>query len=453
MKLLIDNGWVIPVDGRRESIENGAVAIDGTRIVAVGPRDEVTRAFRADRTIDAAGKAVLPGFVNTHSHLMGAFNKGLTEDPPQLSGGLFTIAMPLQRQFVRREEVYWPAMMHALETVKTGTTTINEVWWFEHEVAKVIRDLGLRAVVAENISEHDLTKLHPDHQERHYDADEGTRAVETALSFIDDWHGKADGRITCKFGPFSADTCSERMLLRIKELADQRGLGYHVHLAQIPGEVEYMRKAYGKGSVEYLHGLGYLSPRFVGAHCVFMTPDEVGIMKDTGAHMSHTAYLVGKRGYFPPMDEVYRQGVSVSIGADWLSNDVFKIMRAAILLARHQAKSTTIINGPRVLEFATLGGARALGLEREIGSLEVGKRADLFLLNLCVPWLNPIRPQNIVSNIVYNANGSDVTDVVIDGRIVVADGRCVTVDETEAFRECERVARTVWERARPLLGA
>jgi 5-methylthioadenosine/S-adenosylhomocysteine deaminase len=213
-----------------------------------------------------------------------------------------------------------------------------------------------------------------------------------------------------------------------------------------------MRKAYGKGSVEYLHGLGYLSPRFVGAHCVFMTPAEVGIMKDTGAHMSHTAYLVGKRGYFPPMDEVYRQGVSVSIGADWLSNDVFKTLRAAILLARHQAKSTTIINGPRVLEFATLGGARALGLEREIGSLEVGKRADLFLLNLRLPWLNPIRPQNIVSNIVYNANGSDVTDVVIDGRIVVEDGRCVTVDETEAFRECERVARTVWERARPLLG-
>jgi 5-methylthioadenosine/S-adenosylhomocysteine deaminase len=214
-----------------------------------------------------------------------------------------------------------------------------------------------------------------------------------------------------------------------------------------------MRKAYGKGSVEYLHELGYLSPKFVGAHCVFMTPDEVGIMKDTGAHMSHTAYLVGKRGYFPPMTEVYRQGVSVSIGADWLSLDVFKIMRAAILLARHQAKSPAIIDGPRALEFATMGGARALGLDKEIGSLEPGKRADLFLLNLRVPWLHPIRPQNIVSNIVYNANGSDITDVIIDGRIVVDAGHCVTVDEEETFRECDSIARIVWERARGLFDA
>jgi len=128
MKLLIDNGWVIPVDGRRDSIEKGAVAIDGARIVAVGPRDEVAQSFKAERTIDASGKAILPGFVNTHSHLMGAFNKGLTEDPPKLSGGLFTLAMPLQRKYIRPEEVYWPAMMHAMETLKTGTTTINEVW-------------------------------------------------------------------------------------------------------------------------------------------------------------------------------------------------------------------------------------------------------------------------------------------------------------------------------------
>jgi 5-methylthioadenosine/S-adenosylhomocysteine deaminase len=453
MKILIDKGWVIPVDGRRSYIENGAVAIDGARIVAVGHRDDVLKSFKPDRTLDATGKAVMPGFVNTHSHLMGAFNKGLTEDPPTVSGGLFSLAMPLQRKYIKPEEVYWPAMMHALETVRTGTTTINEVWWFEREVAKTVRDIGLRAVIAENISEHDLTRLHPDIQERHYDAGEGQRAIDASLAFIDEWHGGADGRITCKFGPFSADTCSENTLLQIKDLAEKRGLGYHVHLAQIPGEVEYMRKAYGKGSVEYLHGLGYLSPKFVGAHCVFMSPAEVAIMRDTGAHMSHTAYLVGKRGYFPPMDEIYRQGVSLSIGADWLSTDVFKIMRAAIILGRHQARSAAVVNAARVLEMATMGGARALGLDKEIGSLEVGKRADLFLLNLRLPWLNPIRPQNIVSNIVYNANGSDVTDVLIDGRVVVADGHCLTVPEEQAFQECERVATSVWERARALFEA
>jgi len=453
MKLLVDNGCVIPVDGRRPFIERGAVAVDGTRIVAVGPRDEVVKGFKAEKTLDATGKAVLPGFVNTHSHLMGAFNKAITEDPPQLSGGLFKVAMPLQCKYIRPEEVYWPATMHALETLRTGTTTINEVWWFEREIAKAVRDVGLRAVIAENISEHDLTRLHPDYQERHYDLDEGKRAIETALAFIDQWHGGADGRITCRFGPFSADTCSEATLVRIRELAEARGLGFHVHLAQIPGEVEYMRKAYGKGSVQYLHGLGYLSPRFVGAHCVFMSPDEIDIMKDTGAHMSHTAYLVAKRGYFPPMPEIYKRGVSVSIGADWLSNDMFKILRAAILLARYQAKSTAVIDAARVLELATMGGARALGLDREVGSLEAGKKADLFLLNLRLPWLNPIRPQNLVTNIVYNANGSDVTDVIVDGRVVVSGGRATSVDEDEVYRACQQTAESVWTRASALFDA
>jgi 5-methylthioadenosine/S-adenosylhomocysteine deaminase len=449
-KLLIDNGWVIPVDGRRDSIEGGAVAIEGDRIVAVGPRDEVRKAFAADRSIDATGKAVLPGFVNTHTHLMGAFNKALTEDPPCISGGLFTIAMPLQRKYIRPEEIYWPCLMHAMEMLRTGTTTINEVWWFEREAAKSVRDLGLRAVIAENISEADLTRLGPDNLERHFDADEGKRSIDAAQAFIEEWHGAADGRITCRFGPFSPDTCSERTLLRVKELAAARGLGFHVHLAQIPGEVEYMRKAYGKGSVAFMRDLGYLSPKFVGIHCVFMTPDEVGMMVDAGAHMSHTAYLVGKRGYFPPMTEVYRRGLSVSIGSDWLSNDMFKILRAAILLARQQAGSVDILNGPRALEMATMGGARALGLAREVGSLEPGKKADLFLLNLRTPWLNPIRPQQIVTNIIYNANGSDVTHVLVDGKIVVADGRCTQIDEEAAFRECQRAAGIVWDRARGL---
>ena len=449
-RLLVDDGWVIPMDGRRPVIEQGAVAIQEDRIVAVGPREEVRRTFTADRTLDASGQAVLPGFVNTHTHLMGAFNKALTEDPPCVSGGLFTIAMPLQRKYIRPEEVYWPALVHGMEMLKTGTTTINEVWWFEREVAKSVRDLGLRAVIAENISETDLTRLGPENLERNFDPEEGKRSIEAALAFIDEWHGAADGRITCRFGPFSPDTCSERTLLRVKELAAARGLGFHVHLAQIPGEVEYMRKAYGKGSVEFLRDLGYLSPNFVGIHCVFMTPEEVGMLKEAGAHMSHTAYLVGKRAYFPPMTEVYRRGVSVSIGSDWLSNDMFKILRAAILLARQQAGQVDILDGPRALEMATLGGARALGLAHEIGSLEPGKKADLFLLNLRTPWMQPIRPQQLLSNIVYNANGSDVTHVLVDGRVVVADGRCTMVEDGVAFRECQRSAQAVWERARHL---
>lgn len=450
---LIANGLVIPVNGNLPYIEDGAVAIEGDRIAAVGPTIEMREKFDADETIDASGKAVLPGFVNTHIHLNGAINKGLTEDLSGISGGLFKVAMPLHYKYLQHSDVFWLALMHALEALKTGTTTVNEIGRFEREVAKAVRDSGLRAVMAENIRETDVMQVRPGALQRDFIADEAERCIDDAVAFIEEWQGGADGRITCRFGPNAPDTCSEQTLLKVRELAEKHQIGLHIHLAQVPGEAEYVNKAYGKSPVRFLQDIGYLSPSLVAAHCVFMSPEDVMIMKDTGAHMSHTAYLVGKRAYFPPMAEVYGQGVSVSLGSDWLSNDMFKIMRAAILLARQQSGSIGILDGPSVLELATLGGARALDMEKDIGSLEPGKKADLFLLNLRTPWLSPIRPQQIISNIVYNANGSDVTHVMIDGKLVMADGVSTVIDEKVAYRECQNTATRVWERAREIFEA
>jgi 5-methylthioadenosine/S-adenosylhomocysteine deaminase len=447
---LIVHGLVIPVDGNGSYIEDGAVAIEGDRIAAVGPTTEIREGFDAEETINARGKAVLPGFVNTHIHLNGAINKALTEDLSGISGGLFKVAMPLHYKYLQRSDVYWLALMHALEVLKTGTTTVNEIGRFESEVAKVVRDSGLRAVMAENIRETDVMQVRPGNLQRDFIAEEAESCIEMSLAFIKEWQGAADGRITCRFGPNAPDNCSEQTLLKVKELAEKHQIGLHTHLAQVPGEAEYVNKAYGKSPVKFLHDIGYLSPNLVAAHCVFMSPEDVMIMRDTGAHMSHTAYLVGKRAYFPPMTEVYRQGMSVSLGSDWLSNDMFKMMRAAILLARQQCGSIEILDGPSVLKMATLGGAGALGMEKEIGSLEPGKKADIFLLNLRTPWLNPIRPQQIISNIVYNANGSDVTHVMVDGRLVVADGVFALIDEEVAYRECQNAAGAVWERARDI---
>lgn len=447
-KLRIDNGWLIPIDGRRDVVERGAVLIEDGRIVAAGPRDEIRGA--ADTTIDATGKAILPGFVNTHIHLIGALNKALTEDVPGVSGGLFKIAMPIHFKYLELGDVYWPAVIHALEFLRTGTTTINEVGRFEREVVKAVRDVGLRAVMAETIRETDVMRVRPGITEREFDADAGQRCIDTALEFIDEWHGAAGGRITCRLGPHAPDTCSPRTLMRIKDLAEQRGLGLHMHVAQVPGETEYIRKAHGKTSVAYLTELGYVSPKLIAVHCVFMTPDDVQLMVERGAHMSHTAYLVGKRGYFPPMTEAYRRGLSVSLGADWLSNDMFKIMRSAIILARQQAHSSDVLDARRALHMATIGGACALGLDAEIGSLEPGKRADLFLLNLRTPWMYPIRPQQLITNIVYNANGSDVTHVIVDGRVVVADGRSLSIDDDLALDESQKAAGAVWQRAADL---
>lgn len=452
MLTLIEHGWVVPVDGKQPHIEDGAVAFDGDRIVAIGPAKEIAARFKADKTLDARGKAVLPGFINTHTHLIGGVNKGITEDEAGVSGGLFKIAMPLHYVYAQPEDMYWLASMHALELLCTGTTTTNEVGKYEREIAKVVRDTGLRAVMAENIRDSAVTAVRPGIVERQFVPADADRCIDAATAFIEEWHGKADGRITCRFGPNAPDTCAESTLVRVKALAAKHGLGLHTHLAQVPGEAEYIRKAHGKSPVKYLHDLGYLSPDLVAAHCVFMSDEDVDIFAASGAHMSHTAYLVGKRGYFPPMKRLYEKKASISLGADWLSNDMFKIMRAAILLARQQAGSVGVVDGPKVLELATMGGARALGMADRIGSLETGKQADLILVDLETPWVNPIRPQQLVSNLVYNANGSDVTDVFVAGRQVVANRKPTMIDFGEARRQCQATASALWQRASALFG-
>ena len=450
MITMIEHGWVVPVDGRKAQIEDGAVVFENDRIVAVGPHSEIAARFQADQTVNARGKAVMPGFINTHIHMIGGLNKGLTEDLSGVSGGLFRIAMPLHYVYAQAPEVYWLASMHALELVRTGTTTANEMGKFEREVAKVVRDVGLRAVMAENIRDSAVVDVRPGVVERTFVPADAQHCIDAALAFIEEWHGKADGRITCRFGPNAPDTCAESTLVRVKELADKRGFGLHTHLAQVPGEREYVMKAQGRSPVKYLTDLGYLNPSLIAAHCVFMSEEDAEMFAASGAHMSHTAYLVGKRGYFPPMKTLYEKKASIALGSDWLSNDMFKIMRAAILLARQQAGSVAVVDGPKALEMATMGGARALGMEHEIGSLEPGKKADVVLLDLETPWVNPIRPAQLVSNIVYNANGSDVTDVWIDGREVVANRKAVQVDSAEALRQCQATAERVWARASSL---
>ena len=198
MVTLIEHGWVVPLDGRQVCIEDGSVAIDDTRIAAVGPARELAKRFAPERIVDARAKAVLPGFVNTHTHLIGGVNKGLTEDASGVSGGLFKIAMPPHYIYAQPADMYWLASMHALELLCTGTTTTNEVGKHEREIARVVRDTGLRAVMAENIRDSAVQDVRPGVVQRSFDRAAAEQCIDAASAFIDEWHGKAEGRITCR---------------------------------------------------------------------------------------------------------------------------------------------------------------------------------------------------------------------------------------------------------------
>jgi 5-methylthioadenosine/S-adenosylhomocysteine deaminase len=450
MKILIEGGYVIPMAGSAEVVADGALAIEDDRIAAVGTRESLTGLDREfDRVIDARGHVVIPGFVNTHTHLAGALTKALTEDVSTY-GGPFRIALGMHENVIKKEDVLLPGMVHGVEMLKTGTTTINECWWHQPQSARVIKEVGLRGVVAAEIREVDSSQIGFGRVDRSWDSRLVDEGLAEAEELFENWHGAADGRITCRVAPDGPDRLRPETLGRLGELARKHGVGLHTHLCAVPGENEFMLQAWGKRSVPLLKELGLLGPDFIGAHCVYMDEADIAIMVETGACMSHTAFLVAKRGYYPPMKQIYAAGMNVSLGSDWLSNDMFKVMRSAIIVPRALFQDVGIRNGYDVLRMATIEGARCLGLDHEIGSLEAGKKADIAIVDVRTSWCHPLRKENLITNLVYNANGSDVRYVLVDGELLVDGGTLTRFDEADLIAEAQIVAERVWKASEPL---
>jgi 5-methylthioadenosine/S-adenosylhomocysteine deaminase len=436
--------------GATEVVTDGGVVIEDDRIVAVGDAAALApHAATADRIINARGRAILPGLVNTHTHLAGALSKAITEDVTTF-GGPFRIALGMHENVIRKEDVLLPGMVHGVEMLKTGTTTINECWWHQPQSARIIEKVGLRGVVAAEIREVDSSTIGFGRFERKWDERLVQEGLEEAQELFENWQGRAGGRITCRVAPDGPDRLRPETMGMLGDLARKHGVGLHAHLCSVPGEAEFMKANWGKASVPLLRELGLLSPDFIGAHCVYMDEDDIAIMAETGACMSHTAFLVGKRGYYPPMDKIYPSAMRVSLGTDWLSNDMFQVMRSAIVIPRAVFGNVGIRTAVDVLRMATIGGATCLGMQEQIGSLEAGKKADVIVLDMRKAWLQPLRVENLVANLVYNANGGDVTHVFVDGELLVEEGRLLRFDEGELFDEAQKVADDVWVRSKYL---
>jgi 5-methylthioadenosine/S-adenosylhomocysteine deaminase len=445
MKVLIEGGYLIPMAGSAEIVADGALLIEDDRIAAIGTRAELApHAEAADRVLDARGHAVIPGFVNTHTHLAGALTKALTEDVPTY-GGPFRIALGMHENVIKKDDVFLPGMVHGVEMLKTGTTTINECWWHQPQSARIMQEVGLRGLVAAEIREVDSSQIGFGRVDRAWDPRLVEEGLEEAEELFQNWHGAANGRITCRVAPDGPDRLRPETLGRLGDLARKHGVGLHTHLCCVPGENEFMVEAWGQRSIPLLKELGLLGPDFIGAHCVYMDADDIAIMLETGACMSHTSFLCAKRGYYPPMQDVYASGMNVALGSDWLSNDMFNVMRAAIIVPRALFGDVGIRNAYDVLRMATIEGARCLGLDKEIGSLEIGKKADIAIVDMRTAWCHPLREQNLITNLVYNANGSDVRHVFVDGELLVDDGRLTRFDEADLLTEAQTVAERVWK--------
>ncbi len=427
--VLIKGGTVVTMDAA-ETVLDGDVFVRGRRIEAVG--GDLSN-VSADVTIDARGCAVLPGFVQTHVHLCQTLFRGAADDLALLDW--------LKRRVWPLEAAHDAASLRAsarlgvAEMIRGGTTCALTMETVNHteEVFRVVEESGFRATVGKCM------------MDKGDEVPAGLRegredSIRESLALLEKWHGRADGRVRYCFAPRFAVSCTRDLLERVAELARERGVMIHTHASENRSEIELVESETGMRNVLYLDSLGVSGPHVLLAHCVHLDESEVGLLASKGTHVAHCPSSNMKLGSgVAPVSEMLERGVSVTLGADGApcNNrlDMFTEMRSAALLQK-VSRGADALPAARVLRMATAGGARALGLEGEVGSLEVGKRADINVLELGRLHTTP-RPE-VVSTVVYAAGARDVRDVLIDGRVVLRDGQLQTFDEREVVAEASR---------------
>lgn len=419
LDLLIVNGAVVTMDGARNLYEDGFVAIQGERIVAVGPMSELAnRRYAVKQTLDARGKAVLPGLVNTHTHLPMVLYRGLADDLI-LQEWLTKFIFPAEAKNTNKDFVIWGTRLGLLELIRGGTTTYADMYYFEDDVAVETKRAGLRGVLGETL----LDFPAPDNKT-------WAEAVSYTEAFVKRWKG--DALIVPAFAPHAPYTVSTEHLNEVRRLAEQHDVPILTHIAEAPTELTDIQQRYNARPVEYLERINFLSPRVVGAHVVHVNEAEIATLKRREVGIGHCPQSNMKLSSgTAPIPAMLEQGLRVGLGTDGAASNndlsLWEEIDTAAKLHKLISMKPTVLPAPEALALATLGGARALHLEKEIGSLEVGKRADVILVGLDAPHQTP--RYNLYSHLVYATKASDVTDTIVNGRVLMRNRRVLTVDE------------------------
>jgi len=417
--ILIKNSTIVGEDVRR-----GSVLIEDDKIV------DITRkgSTGADEVIDAEGQVLIPGLVNTHTHLSMSLMRGLADDLP-LEIWLNDHIWPVEAH-LEGEHCYVGALLSALEMIKSGTTTCNDMYFFMDEVAQAIDESGIRGLLC-----HGMIDLS--------DEDKRKQEYKETLRIIEKCHNTADGRIQVALGPHTPYTCSTELLNWVREKADEKGLKIHIHVSETEKEVEDSLKDRKKRPFEYLEDINFLGPDVIAAHSVWLSGAEIALIKDKDVKISHNPLSNMKLASgISPVSDMLANDVCVSLGTDGVASnnnlDLFQEMKTASLLQKVRNLDPTVLPANKMLEMATINGANALGMEKEIGTIEVGKKADLILVDMKKPHLTPYR--NPISHLVYSAQGSDVNTVICNGQILMQEREVMIMDEAEVIEMAENAA-------------
>ena len=447
--VLISGGTIITMDGQRRIINDGAVLVQNGRIIQVGKTAAVRD--RAEVEIDARGMVVLPGLIDTHVHLAQALLRGCADDTA-LIDWLQKFVWPLQGNF-NATDGKASAELCMLEMIKSGTTTFLESllhsrYGFDG-IAHSLQDSGMRGVLSKTVMGlpgygDEKSIMHPGMIE---DAQTCLKEVE---SHFKNWNGRADGRIRVWYGARSLGGCTRELYQQIADGAKKLGTGVTMHLSEVQEDVRYTNKEFGKTPAEFMDHVGLVGPNVVFAHGVWLTEMEWQILARKGAHVAHCPSSNMKLSSgIAKVREMMQCGVNVGIGCDGgpsnNSYDMIREMKTASLLQKVRTMDPLALSAETVLEMATLNGARALGLQDQIGSIEPGKKADLIVVNMQKPHLTPAF--NPVSHVVYAAEGSDVETAIIDGRVVMENRVVKSLNEEKVIHDANERATKLIQRA------
>ncbi len=390
--------------------------------------------FKAEIVIDGTDKVAIPGLINCHTHLSMTLFRGKAEDEP-LSTWLEQTIWPLESKLTP-DDIYQGALLGCLESIKAGTTTFADMYFHEAQVAKAVDRSGLRAVLAQGIIEAD-------------DCKRGERMLAEGIEFAEAFNGYGGGRVTTRLGPHALYTCSPKLLVQTQEAAANLGIGTHIHVAESKQKSDWVKERYGCTEIELLKRIDLLGPDTLAAHCIHLTKLDMQIMARHRVKVSYNPTANMKIGSgIPRVKELLSAGVSVGIGTDGPASnnnlDMLEEMRFAALLQKTKYMDPTVLSAQQTLKMATIEGARALGLERVIGSLQVGKKADVVLIDFSSPHLKP--SHDPYANIVYSANGGDVDTVIVDGNLLMQERHVKTLDANEVMQNGQRVASNLTSR-------
>jgi 5-methylthioadenosine/S-adenosylhomocysteine deaminase len=429
--LLVSGSHLLPMDGAGQVVAEGAVAICGDTIVAVGKADELAARYPQARRLHTPHGLIMPGLVNTHTHAPMACFRGLADDLPLMTW-LTEYIFPAEAKLTR-EIVYHATLLSLAEMIKSGTTSFCDMYLFAQEVAAATKTSGMRAWIGEVL--YDFPS--PNYGE-----------LENGFAYVEEMFAQYQGDplITITVDPHAVYTCSPALLQRLHKVADQHDALYVIHLAETKDEVVGCEKQYGMRPVAHLDQLGVLDGRVVADHCVELTPEEIDLLARRGVRVAHCPESNLKLASgIAPVPELLAAGAIVGLGTDGAASnndvDMFGEMDTAAKIHKVHRLDPTVMPAETVVNMATMGGAQVLGGEKKIGSLAVGKKADLIVLDLDQPHLTPL--YHIPSHLVYAARGGDVVHSIINGQVMMQDRKLLTLDEPAILAKANEIAAQI----------